>query len=114
MKTIVLTGATSGIGKAMTTKLLQQRDCNVIICGRSENKINELLASFNSRERKRVFAKAFDLLDEHEIVQFIKEGRQQFGDVDILINNAGANTARANIEDLKTEELDYLIKLNDD
>ena len=112
MKTILITGASSGIGKAIAQQLLSQGDCNLVLCGRSENKMNELLASLASQEQEKIFAKTFDLLDEKEILQFIKEGREKFGDIDILINCAGANTARACIEDLKTAELDYLIKLN--
>lgn len=101
-RTVVVTGGNRGIGKAIALSFAQNDD-NVIIIGRDEETIAEVVAmsenisGFNGdvskyEEMKNVFAK-------------IKE---QFGNIDILINNAGINTRvdyRSTNLELWTEEI---------
>lgn len=111
-KTILLTGATSGIGKAVAIELAKQGGFNLALCGRSADKMVVLQNELQALGTTNVYAKAFDITDETGSVDFVKQAIKQFGTIDVLINCAGANTARGRIEDLKTTDFEYMLKLN--
>tara|TARA_R110002126_G_scaffold77796_2_gene193924 strand:+ start:22110 stop:22916 length:807 start_codon:yes stop_codon:yes gene_type:complete len=81
-KTILITGASSGIGKA-TALHFQQRGWNVIATMRSPEKDTELSTLENIHLEK------LDVLDLTSIEQAIKNGISKFGKIDALVNNAG-------------------------
>lgn len=81
-KTILITGASSGIGKA-TAKYFQQQGWNVIATMRSPEKETELTALDN------VLVTRLDVLDHDSIEAAVKQGIERFGRIDVLLNNAG-------------------------
>jgi len=81
-KTILITGASSGIGRA-AAKLFQQKDWNVIATMRSPEKESEL------RELENTLVTRLDVLELDTIKTAIKEGIQAFGKIDVVLNNAG-------------------------
>ncbi len=85
-KTVIITGATSGIGKALALHLLQY-GANVAVCGRDEKKLKELKDISNSSNQLLLIQA--DVSIESDCKQLIDTCVQQFGGIDILINNAG-------------------------
>jgi len=81
-KTILITGASSGIGKA-TVLHFQKQGWNVIATMRSPEKETELHKLGNVQLEK------LDVLDLGSIDKSIKNGIQKFGKIDALLNNAG-------------------------
>jgi NAD(P)-dependent dehydrogenase (short-subunit alcohol dehydrogenase family) len=81
-KTIIITGASSGIGKA-TAILFQKHGWNVIATMRSPEKETELNLLEN------VLIEKLDVLDLSSIKQAIDKGISTFGKIDALVNNAG-------------------------
>ncbi|KAI9452844.1 short-chain dehydrogenase/reductase SDR [Russula earlei] len=81
-KTILITGASSGIGKATAT-LFQSKGWNVIATMR--NPANE--TALNTLDN--VLVTELDVLDPVSIENAVKKGIQQFGKIDVLLNNAG-------------------------
>ncbi len=81
-KSILITGASSGIGKA-TAIHFQQQGWNVIATMRSPEKETEL------RKLENILLEKLDVLDEASIEQAIKNGLSKFGKIDALLNNAG-------------------------
>lgn len=81
-KTILITGASSGIGKA-TAIHFQQKGWNVIATMRSPEKDSEL------RELENIHLEKLDVLDLASINQAIQNGIQKYGKIDALVNNAG-------------------------
>lgn len=81
-KTILITGTSSGIGKA-TAIHFQQKGWNVIATMRSPEKDTEL------KELENVFLEKLDVLDLESINQAIQNGIEKFGKIDALVNNAG-------------------------
>ena len=81
-KTILITGASSGIGKS-TAKLFQDKGWNVIATMRTPEKETEL----NSLEN--VLVTRLDVLDSTSISDAVNLGIEQFGRIDVLLNNAG-------------------------
>ena len=110
-KRVVITGATSGIGRNTTLALLKQ-GAHVAFCGKSEVKMKDLLDEIAQMETGILYAKAFDVIVEKEIKKFVRQAKKKLGGIDILINCAGLNPAKNRIEDIKTEDLEYMIKVN--
>ncbi len=81
-KTVLITGASSGIGKA-TAEYFQEQGWNVIATMRSPEKETELMKLDN------VLVTRLDVLEEDSIRSAITEGVEKFGAIDVLVNNAG-------------------------
>jgi NAD(P)-dependent dehydrogenase (short-subunit alcohol dehydrogenase family) len=110
-KRVVITGATSGIGRDTTLALLKQ-GAHVAFCGKSAVKMKELLDEIARMETGILHAKAFDVIVEGEIKKFVAEAREKLGGIDILVNCAGLNRAKNRVEDIRVEDLEYMIKVN--
>ncbi len=81
-KTVLITGASSGLGKE-TAKLFQEKGWNVIATMRSPEKEKELL------ELKNVLILSLDVTNLESIKAAVEKGVQKFGNIDLLVNNAG-------------------------
>lgn len=80
--TILITGASSGIGKA-TAKFFQSRGWNVIATMRSPERETELT------QLERVLVTRLDVEDITSIQTAVDAGLSKFGKIDVLLNNAG-------------------------
>ncbi len=90
---VVVTGASSGIGRA-TAQLLARHGAHVILVSRTEEKLEELKAEIE-REGGQAFVYAADLSDLDACDAMIHKVLQDHGHVDILINNAGRSIRRS-------------------
>jgi NAD(P)-dependent dehydrogenase (short-subunit alcohol dehydrogenase family) len=81
-KTVLITGASSGFGKA-AVKLFHTHDWNVIATMRSPEKETELTALNN------VLISKLDVTDKLSIQKAVNQGIEKFGKIDVLVNNAG-------------------------
>lgn len=86
-KVVLVTGASSGIGAAIARRLAAA-GCRVAICARRGDRLQELADSLRSNGTE-VLVKTADLSQESDILAVFGAIRQQWGGVDILINNAG-------------------------
>ena len=106
-KTAVITGATDGIGKALA--VLLSKDYNLALCGRSTDKMEQLTRELGNCH---VYAECFDITDGEKRRAFCKQVKKTFGTVDVLVNNAGANTKKDKIVDINLDDLRYMFELN--
>ena len=87
-QTAVVTGATRGIGRAIAEALVGE-GMNVAICGRNRNDAEQAAAEFAERGPGRALGIDCDVADEGAVSAFIGRAAEEFGRLDVLINNAG-------------------------
>ena len=86
MKTIFITGATSGIGKATAILLAKQKN-RLILCGRNKTILEELKTELS--KETEVFTLRFDVRNSDEVFAAINSLPEEWKNIDVLINNAG-------------------------
>jgi short-subunit dehydrogenase len=86
-KTIVLTGASAGIGRTLAISLARQ-DANLVLAARNQEALEQTLAACTSHPGK-VIAVPTDVTQAQACQQLIEKAIATFGQIDILINNAG-------------------------
>ena len=106
MKNVLITGATGGIGKSLVGKF-NKNGFNVCATGTNTEKLSELDRKYG----KNIKCIRCDLSNENEIKELITQAKEYFGNINILINNAGI--AKDNIFIRMSEgEWDDVIKVN--
>ncbi|MFM9421581.1 MAG: hypothetical protein RIR06_42 [Bacteroidota bacterium] len=80
---ILITGATSGIGKA-TAELAAKNGHDLFLSGRNQSALSEL-----SKELHAVGYFAADVVQAEEVSQLVEEAKKHMGGIDVLLNNAG-------------------------
>ena len=106
-KTVIITGATDGIGKALACLL--SKEYNLALCGRNEDKLKQLTQELGNCH---VYAECFDITDKEKRRNFCEHVKREFGAVDVLVNCAGANTKKDKIADINLDDLRYMFELN--
>jgi NADP-dependent 3-hydroxy acid dehydrogenase YdfG len=86
-KVAVVTGASSGIGEA-TAEALAAEGASVVVAARREDRLADLVERIRGNGG-RVHAAVCDVTDEGQSQGLIQKAVEEFGSVDILINNAG-------------------------
>jgi len=109
MKTALITGATSGIGKA-TAAAFAKEGINLILCGRREERLAELKTELS--KRVAVHTLCFDVRDKEMVFTKIKSLPEKFQKIDILINNAGNAHGLDPIQDGNIDDWDAMLDIN--
>lgn len=108
MRTILITGATSGIGEA-TAKLLIKEN-RLILCGRRKDRLEKLKNELGSINAVEILN--FDVSNKSEVFISIDNLPNNFKEIDILINNAGNAHGLASFQEAELDDLEAMIDIN--
>lgn len=109
-KNILITGSSSGIGKAVAL-LFADEGANVILCSnKSTSQGYQVLAKIKEKGSDAEYYSA-DLRKEHDIKELFEKIEKKYGHLDVLVNNAG-RTFNVCFDDLSEESLLQDIKTN--
>ncbi len=108
-KTAIVTGAGSGIGKAIALELAS-RGCDVAVCGRRLEPLQATAAEITALGR-RAFAASADVSNGEAVTAFVADVQKAFGHIDILVNNAGLTRDNLLIR-MSEEEWDAVLATN--
>ena len=108
-QTALITGATSGIGKA-TAQILAKNNFKVIICGRRKNRLESL--SDELAKLTEVHTLQFDVSKKEEVQAALNSLPTDFSNIDVLVNNAGNAHGLAAIQDGSIDDWDAMLDIN--
>ncbi|KQC02168.1 SDR family oxidoreductase [Pedobacter sp. Hv1] len=109
-KVVVITGASSGIGKALAEELAK-RGANLVLGARQYVTLCEITAELEAKYQVKALAVQADVSKEEDCEQLIKQTLVTFGQIDVLINNAGLSM-RALFNDLDLAVIRNLMDVN--
>ncbi len=109
-KVVVITGASSGIGKALAEEFAK-RGANVVLGARQYVKLCEITNEIHEKYKIKALAVQADVTIEKDCEHLINQAIYTMGKVDILINNAGISM-RALFKDLDLEVLKQVMDIN--
>jgi NADP-dependent 3-hydroxy acid dehydrogenase YdfG len=105
-KTIIITGASGGIGAA-SAELLAREGATLILSARRKSALDEVAAKCGERAHVIVA----DVTDRSQVRTLISESIQHAGKIDVLINNAGQGITRVPTQ-LTDEDIDEMMRVN--
>ena len=108
-KIALVTGATSGIGKA-TAQILARNNYKIILCGRREDRLLELKNELS--EFTDVHTLSFDVRDKKAVFKSVDSLPKTFSRIDVLINNAGNAHGLDSIQNGDLDDWDAMIDIN--
>lgn len=109
-KTIMITGATAGFGRATAVKFAEN-GYNIIITGRRKERLDEL-AKVLTGNKADVLALNFDVRNKSETESVIQNLPEEWKNIDILVNNAGLAAGLAHIDNGDTDDWDRMVDTN--
>ncbi|MFD0941695.1 SDR family oxidoreductase [Pedobacter boryungensis] len=109
-KVVIITGASSGIGKALAEELAK-RGANLVLGARQYVTLCEITAELEKNYQIKALAVQADVSKEEDCAALVEQTLHTFGKIDVLINNAGLSM-RALFKDLDLSVLKNLMDVN--
>ena len=109
-KVAIVTGGGKGIGKAIALAFASE-GATVVVAARTLSKLEETVEEIKSKGGK---AKAIqtDVTDEKQVQQMVAQTLDEYGQVDILVNNSGIGGPTASVVDLKLEDWNEVLAID--
>ncbi|WP_223070508.1 SDR family oxidoreductase [Paenibacillus caui] len=108
-KVVILTGASSGIGEA-TAKVLASSGAKVVLAARREERLQALKSTIEQQGGTAVY-KVTDVTSQAEVEKLARFTLETFGQIDVLVNNAGIMPLSF-LHEKKVTEWDQMIDVN--
>lgn len=105
----IITGAAKGLGKYMSLALAEAGS-NIVVAGHNYKLLKETAKEIEDRGVKTLVVE-MDVTDKEGIIRMIDLTKNEFGKIDVLINNAGINEL-VNIEDMTYESWQKIMDVN--
>jgi NADP-dependent 3-hydroxy acid dehydrogenase YdfG/Tfp pilus assembly protein PilF len=109
--TVLITGATSGIGKA-TAEFFAEKGHRLILVGRREDRLADIKSSFEKNYKNEVLTLLFDVRDYKSVESTLNQLPENWQNIDILLNNAGLAKGLDFIHEGNLEHWETMIDTN--
>src|SRR6476646_6320347 len=110
-KIILITGATSGFGKAIAEKFAAE-GWNIILTGRRKDRLDELASSLQSSFNVKTISLCFDVRNRNEVDSNISQLPAEWKNINVLVNNAGLAAGRDPFDEANIDDWDTMIDTN--
>ncbi len=110
-KTILITGATSGIGKACAEKFAAA-GWKLIITGRRNERLQQIKADLNREFGTDILTLCFDIQDKNAVFAAVDTIPQEWRQVDVLLNNSGLALGRDYFDEADIGDWDIMLNTN--
>ncbi|TMW71459.1 SDR family oxidoreductase [Alteribacter natronophilus] len=109
-KVVVVTGASSGIGEAIAFRAAEQK-ADVVLAARRTGRLEELKNRIESATGQRVLVAETDVTDRSQMEALVEKTKNEFGKIDVLVNNAGVMLLSFMAKD-KVDEWEKMVDVN--
>lgn len=109
-KVVVVVGATGGIGSALTRKLAPE-GTSLVLAAKDSSHLAALVSGLPISDRKQVLTVPTDITDPSQIETLMSKTVAQFGQIDVLVNAAGAGVMKQ-YNKVEPADLDAMLDLN--
>lgn len=106
-KTVIVTGASGGIGAACARQFAAE-DARLVLAARSRDKLDSLAEELGG---ERAIAVPTDVGVRKQLTHLLETAKEQFGRVDVVVNNAGFNH-RGAVEHVAERDLSRMVRIN--
>lgn len=110
-KTVLITGATSGIGEACAKKYAAAH-CNIILVARREERLKSLAESLQKQFDINIYTIVLDVRNRNAVAKAFEDLPAEWKQIDILINNAGLAAGKNDFEDASLDDWDTMVDTN--
>ncbi len=107
-KTVIITGGSEGVGAA-TARKFAEHGANLVLVARSKRNLDRIAEELRGKTRVEIVA--MDVSDTDACINLFKKAEFEFGDINILVNNAGYHE-RGPVESVSVEDLSAMIDVN--
>ena len=108
----IVTGGSRGIGKAIAETFARE-GATVMICGRKQERLDPVAAELQSKGLPgRVVPRACHVGRLEELEQLVDSTTQEFGHIDILVNNAATNIGQGPAIEMDDNQFDKMMEVN--
>lgn len=107
-ETILITGATSGFGKACA-QLFARKGWRLVICGRRKERLEEIHNDFPDSP---IYSTTLDVRDREQVAEVISNLPEEFKDIDVLVNNAGLALGLEPAQKANLDDWDQMVDTN--
>jgi len=108
---VLITGATSGIGKACAEKFASNK-YNLIITGRREDRLQQIRSTLESDHGIKVLALCFDVQDRAAVFASLENLPSEWRSIDVLVNNAGLALGRDYFDEAPLDDWETMLNTN--
>jgi 3-oxoacyl-[acyl-carrier protein] reductase len=109
-KTAIVTGASQGIGRSIAARFADD-GADVVICSREQEKVDDVAADINDGDGGQCVPIECDVTDRDAVEALVDATVEEFGGVDVLVNNAGASFM-ANFEAISENGWKTIVDIN--
>ena len=110
-KVAIITGAWMGIGKATSLAFANEGAAVVVVTAHNLSKLEEVAKEIKSKGGKAK-AMQIDISDHEQVKRMVAQTIEEFGQIDILVNNAAAHSPGADVVDMNLDDWHKLIAVN--
>jgi NADP-dependent 3-hydroxy acid dehydrogenase YdfG len=108
---ILITGATSGFGKAIAEKFAANK-WNCIITGRRKERLQQIAEELSSKHQTQILPLVFDVRQKEEVFSQIENLPGEWRTIDVLVNNAGLALGRDTFDKASLDDWETMIDTN--
>ena len=109
-KSVIVTGASSGIGEAIAAGFARE-GARVVTWGRNLDKLTKAKHRAG-KASERLLPRLVDVADQNAVNEAMQEAIEILGSIDVLVNNAGTNIPNRTLKDLSIEDFNTLVDVN--